>query len=123
MQELENITNEEIDNKSDIVNDLFEKLNSEDLQKVLGLLGGSLLRVVTDTNYLSKPVLPSEFTDDEIDKILKAKDIVRNMVNYPDTLVFHDLYTKVSGNVVTLKFTCKNGFGVPETRTLDIKVN
>lgn len=69
MQELENITNEEIDNKSDIVNDLFEKLNSEDLQKVLGLLGGSLLRVVTDTNYLSKPVLPSEFTDDEIKQL------------------------------------------------------
>lgn len=60
---------------------------------------------------------------DDIDKILKAKDIVRNMVNYPDTLVFHDLYTVVKGNVVTLKFTCKNGFGVPETHTMDIKVN
>lgn len=60
---------------------------------------------------------------DDIDKILKAKDIVRNMVNYPDTLVFHDLYTKVSGNTVTLKFTCKNGYGVPETHVMDIKVN
>ena len=58
----------------------------------------------------------------DIDKILKAKDIVRNMVNYPDTLVFHDLYTKVSGNTVTLKFTCKNGFGVPETNIMDIKI-
>jgi hypothetical protein len=62
-------------------------------------------------------------SDDEINKILKAKEIVRAMVNYPDTLVFHDLYTKVSGNTVTLKFTCKNAYGVPETHTKDIKVN
>jgi hypothetical protein len=62
-------------------------------------------------------------SDEEINKILKAKEIVKNMVNYPDTLVFHDLYTKVSGNTVTLKFTCKNAFGTPETHVLDIKVN
>ena len=60
---------------------------------------------------------------DDIDKILKAKEIVRAMVNYPDTLVFHDFSTKVSGNTVTLKFTCKNGFGVPETHTMDIRVD
>lgn len=60
---------------------------------------------------------------DDIDKILKAKEIVRGMVNYPDTLVFHEFSTKVSGNTVTLKFTCKNAFGVPETNTLDIRVN
>jgi len=68
-------------------------------------------------------VSPNVAMADDIDKILKAKDIVRSMVNYPDTLVFHDLYTKVSGNTVTLKFTCKNAFGVPETHTMDIKVN
>jgi hypothetical protein len=66
---------------------------------------------------------PIAISDSDIDKILKAKDIVRGMVNYPDTLVFHDLYTKVSGNTVTLKFTAKNAFGVPETHTKDIKVN
>lgn len=66
---------------------------------------------------------PSVAVADDIDKILKAKDIVRGMVNYPDTLVFHDLYTKVKGNTVTLKFTCKNGYGVPETHIKDIKVN
>lgn len=66
---------------------------------------------------------PVSISDAEINKILKAKDIVRGMVNYPDTLVFHDLYTKVSGNTVTLKFTAKNAFGVPETHTKDIKVN
>jgi hypothetical protein len=62
-------------------------------------------------------------SDEEINKILKAKEIVKNMVNHPDTLVFHDLYTKVSVNTVTLKFTCKNAFGTPETHVLDIKVN
>ena len=60
---------------------------------------------------------------DDIDKILKAKEIVKKMVNYPDTLQFHNLYTKVSGNTVTLKFTAKNAFGVPETRTMNIKVD
>ena len=62
-------------------------------------------------------------SDSDIDKILKAKDIVRSMVNYPDTLVFHEFYTKVSGNTVTLKFTCKNAFGTPETHVKDIRVN
>jgi hypothetical protein len=45
------------------------------------------------------------------------------MVNYPDTLVFFEFYTKVSGNTVTLKFTAKNAFGTPETFIKDIKVN
>lgn len=60
---------------------------------------------------------------DDIDKIIKAKDIVRKMVNYPDTLVFHDFHTKVRGNTVTLKFTCKNAYGTPETHIMDIKVD
>jgi hypothetical protein len=67
-------------------------------------------------------VHPNVAMADDIDKILKAKDIVRKMVNYPDTLVFHDLYTQVKRNIVTLKFTCKNGYGVPETHVMDIKV-
>jgi hypothetical protein len=66
---------------------------------------------------------PIKISDEEINKILKAKEIVRGMVNFPDTLVFHELYTKVSGNTVTLKFTAKNAFGTPETHTKDIKVN
>jgi hypothetical protein len=64
-----------------------------------------------------------KISDDEINKILKAKEIVRGMVNFPDTLVFHEFYTKVSGNTVTLKFTAKNAFGVPETHIKNIKVN
>ena len=65
----------------------------------------------------------TSINDDEINKILKAKEIVRGMVNFPDTLVFHEFATKVSGNTVTLKFTAKNAFGVPETHVKDIKVN
>jgi hypothetical protein len=67
-------------------------------------------------------VNPNVVVANDVDKILKAKEMVRKMVNYPDTLVFHEFSTKVSGNTVTLKFTCKNGFGVPETHTIDIKV-
>jgi hypothetical protein len=63
----------------------------------------------------------SNFTSD-IDKILMAKQKVRSIVNYPDTLSFHEFDTNVSGNTVTLKFTCKNAFGVPETRTMNVNV-
>jgi len=66
---------------------------------------------------------PISISDEEINKILKAKEIVKGMVNFPDTLVFHEFHTKVSGNTVTLKFTAKNAFGTPETHTKDIKVN
>jgi hypothetical protein len=66
---------------------------------------------------------PIAISDSDIDKILKAKEIVKAMVRNPDTLVFHEFSTKVNGNTVTLKFTCKNDFGVPETHTKDIKVN
>ncbi len=65
----------------------------------------------------------TKIDDAEINKILKAKEIVRGMVNFPDTLVFYEFFTKVSGNTVTLKFTAKNAFGVPETHVKDIKVN
>jgi hypothetical protein len=67
-------------------------------------------------------ISPNAAVANDIDKILKAKDMVRNMVNYPDTLVFHEFYTVVKGSIVTLKFTCKNGFGVPETHMMDINV-
>ena len=67
-------------------------------------------------------ILGCDNTGSDIDKILIAKDRVRNMVNYPDTLSFHEFDTSVNGNTVTLKFTCKNGFGVPETHIMDIRV-
>jgi hypothetical protein len=59
----------------------------------------------------------------DIDKIIAAKATVRSMVNYPDTLSFHNMSTRVSGNTVTLKFSAKNAFGVSETHTMDIEVN
>jgi hypothetical protein len=74
---------------------------------------------IINTTIINPPVARA----DDIDKILQAKEKVRQMVNHPDTLVFHEFSTKVVGNTVTLKFTCKNGFGVPETHTMDIKVN
>lgn len=72
------------------------------------------------TSYASDPI---KISDSDINKILKAKEIVRGMVNYPDTLVFHEFATKVNGNTVTLKFTAKNAYGVSETHTKDIKVD
>lgn len=80
---------------------------------VIGFVGDIVVR----------PNVAMAISDADIMKILKAKEIVRGMVNYPDTLVFHDFYTKVSGNTVTLKFTAKNAFGVPETHVMDVKVN
>ena len=74
-------------------------------------------------DIMVRPNIAMAIDDNEINKILKAKEIVRGMVNYPDTLVFFEFYTKVSGNTVTLKFTAKNAFGVPETYIKDIKVN
>ena len=59
-------------------------------------------------DIMVRPNVAVAIDDNEINKILKAKDIVRGMVNYPDTLVFFEFYTKVSGNTVTLKFTAKN---------------
>lgn len=83
---------------------------------LLALLGN----VSFQNSYASETV---RISDDEINKILKAKEIVRSMVRNPDTLVFHELKTSVSGNTVTLTFTCKNDFGVPETHTKSITVN
>lgn len=84
----------------------------------------ALILTVAACGMINSTIINPPFAvADDIDKILRAKEIVRSMVNYPDTLVFHEFYTKVSGNTVTLKFTCKNGFGVPETHVMDIKVN
>jgi hypothetical protein len=67
-------------------------------------------------------VLGCSDSNSDIDKIIKAKNIARSMANYPDTVVFHEMSTQVSGNSVTLKFTAKNAFGVPSTHTTTIQV-
>lgn len=58
----------------------------------------------------------------DIDKIIEAKRQVANTVNYPDTLVFHNMDTEVNGDKVTLTFTAENGFGVPSTYTKSIVI-
>ena len=93
------------------------------MKKFLGLVVISMAIFSGIDNFIVHPNPAMAINDSDINKILKAKEIVRNMVNYPDTLVFHEFSTKVSGNTVTLKFTCENAFGVKETHTMDIKVN
>lgn len=93
------------------------------MRKFLGLVIISMGLFSGIDHFIIHPTNAMAISDSDIDKILKAKNIVRNMVNYPDTLVFHEFSTRVNGNVVTLKFTCKNAFGVPENHTLDINVN
>lgn len=83
----------------------------------------SLIFAIATCGIINSTIINPPFAvANDIDKILRAKEIVRNMVNYPDTLVFYEFSTVVKGNVVTLKFSCKNGFGVPETHTMDISV-
>lgn len=93
------------------------------MKKFLGMVVISMGMISMVDHMFIHPGSAVAISDDEINKILKAKAIVKGMVNYPDTLVFHEFYTKVRGNVVTLKFTCKNAFGVPETHVMDIKVD
>lgn len=62
-------------------------------------------------------------TNSDVDKILKAKQIVLQRLNFPDTADFHELSTEVHGNTVTLTVTAKNAFGVPSTHTFNIKVD
>jgi hypothetical protein len=93
------------------------------MKKFLGLIVISMGMFSCFDHFIIHPNNAMAISDDEINKILKAKAIVKTMVNYPDTLVFHELYTKVKGNIVTLKFTCKNAYGVPETHVMDIRVD
>lgn len=93
------------------------------MKKFLGLIVISMGLFSCIDHFIIHPNNAMAISDDEINKILKAKAIVKTMVNYPDTLVFHELYTKVKGNIVTLKFTCKNAYGVPETHIMDIRVD
>lgn len=61
-------------------------------------------------------------SNSDVDKILRAKEIVRSQLNFPDTADFHEMKTMVNGNTVTLTVTAKNAFGVPSTHTFNINV-
>ena len=58
----------------------------------------------------------------DVNKIIRAKEIVMQKLNYPATAEFHNMYTEVHGDMVDLKVTAKNGFGVPSTHTFSISV-
>lgn len=61
-------------------------------------------------------------TSPEVDKIIRAKQIVLSRLNFPDTADFHEFQTSVRGNKVTLTVTAKNAFGVPSTHTFEVEV-
>lgn len=87
----------------------------------IGVLGyRKILRDRESTFYDPPPM--SYSSGEEIDKIITAKKEVLAVLNYPNTADFHDMSTKVNGNVVTLTVTAKNAFGVPETRTFRVTV-
>jgi len=72
---------------------------------------------------LASVIIASGCSDPKIDKIMAAKAMARNMCNYPDTCTFSMWDAPiVDGNKVTLTFTAKNAFGVPETNTMTFDV-
>lgn len=92
---------------------------------VFGLIGGGLIIVAfICVFYGGVYVSPSSAIVErsDVDKIIEAKAVVRSIANYPDTVEFHTMSTKVNGDCVTLKFTAKNAFGVPDTRIMTIDV-
>lgn len=94
---------------------------------IFGLIGSGLVAVaLVCVFYGGVYIAPSSANQVErssdVDKIIEAKAIVRSMANYPDTVEFHTMSTKVDGDRVTLKFTAKNAFGVPDTRIMTIDV-
>lgn len=54
-------------------------------------------------------------------RIDNAKNYILNMVSQPQTVVFHDESIFLNENSVVIKFTYKNGFGIIDTITMDIK--
>ena len=72
---------------------------------------------------LASVIIASGCSDPKIDKIIAAKGMARNLCNYPDTCTFSFFdMPVVDGNKVTLTFTAKNAFGVPETNTVTFDV-
>lgn len=61
--------------------------------------------------------------DNNEHKILQAKSYILEFVSHPETVIFHDQCTIVEKNMVTLKFTYTNGFGIIDTLTMNIKVD
>lgn len=54
--------------------------------------------------------------------IRQAKNYILKIVSKPETVKFHDEYTEVKNNTVTIKFTFINAIGIKDTLTMNIKV-
>lgn len=90
------------------------------MRKILGLI---IISMATMSMIDLMVVRPNIIQASDVDKISKAKQHILNMVIRPETVRFHDDATKVNdNNTVTIKFTFQNGFGMIETRTMDIKI-
>ncbi len=90
------------------------------MRKILGLI---IISMATMSMIDLMVVRPNIIQASDVDKISKAKQHILNMVIRPETVRFHDEATKVNNNnTVTIKFTFQNGFGMIETRTMDIKI-
>ena len=90
------------------------------MRKILGLI---IISMATISIIDLMVVRPNIIQASDVDKISKAKQHILEMVIRPETVRFHDEATKVNNNnTVTIKFTFQNGFGMIETRTMDIKI-
>jgi hypothetical protein len=90
------------------------------MRKILGLI---IISMATMSMIDLMVVRPNIIQASDVDKISKAKQHILDMVIRPETVRFHDEATKVNNNTtVTIKFTFQNGFGLIETRTMDIKI-
>jgi hypothetical protein len=90
------------------------------MRKILGLI---IISMATISMIDLMVVRPNIIQASDVDKISKAKQHILEMVIRPETVRFHDEATKVNNNnTVTIKFTFQNGFGMIETRTMDIKI-
>lgn len=54
--------------------------------------------------------------------IQQAKNYILKIVSKPETVKFHDEYTEVKNDTVTIKFTFINAIGIKDTLTMNIKV-
>lgn len=90
------------------------------MRRILGLI---IISMATMSMIDLMVVRPNIIQASDVDKISKAKQHILDMVIRPETVRFHDEATKVNdNNTVTMKFTFQNGFGLIETRTMDIKI-
>ena len=59
---------------------------------------------------------------EKIETIIDAKMVISEMISHNPTLTFHDEYTKVYANKVTLKFSFEDKKGITFTYILDVIV-